>query len=205
MPTRRSLCFFLPLPSCPSTLVVNWYPAYSCWFFFGLPRTASTPFMVADLFPKAPGCGVLFMCTKTSQLVDLFHHPAIVSSRDVQRSHCFNVLMLASCHWLSFAGIYLFMVVSRFFRRHLVVVWDAWFCEGSKVIFRYGLALLKMYKKRLKALSEFIRCQREISRKPNRKKKSDHERKRERKKKKRKRERKRGLDLYRADPAQQRV
>ncbi|CAM9661879.1 unnamed protein product, partial [Laminaria digitata] len=36
--------------------------------------------------------------------------------------------------------------------KHLVVVWDAWFCEGSKVIFRYGLALLKMYKKRLKAL-----------------------------------------------------
>ncbi|CAN0450204.1 unnamed protein product, partial [Hapterophycus canaliculatus] len=38
--------------------------------------------------------------------------------------------------------------------RYLVVVWDAWFCEGSKVIFRYGLALLKMYKKRLKAQSE---------------------------------------------------
>ncbi|CAM9603061.1 unnamed protein product [Ectocarpus sp. 12 AP-2014] len=36
--------------------------------------------------------------------------------------------------------------------KYLVVVWDAWFCEGSKVIFRYGLALLKMYKKRLKAL-----------------------------------------------------
>eukprot|EP00903_Cladosiphon_okamuranus_P022524 g20721.t1 len=36
--------------------------------------------------------------------------------------------------------------------RYLVVVWDAWFCEGSKVIFRYGLALLKMYKKRLKTL-----------------------------------------------------
>lgn len=40
-------------------------------------------------------------------------------------------------------------------KRYLVVVWDAWFCEGSKVIFRYGLALLKMYKKRLKALSEW--------------------------------------------------
>ncbi|CAN0010368.1 unnamed protein product [Scytosiphon promiscuus] len=36
--------------------------------------------------------------------------------------------------------------------KYLVVVWDAWFCEGSKVIFRYGLALLKMYKKRLKGL-----------------------------------------------------
>ena len=41
--------------------------------------------------------------------------------------------------------------------RHLVVVWDAWFCEGSKVIFRYGLALLKMYKKRLKALSKLAK------------------------------------------------
>lgn len=37
-----------------------------------------------------------------------------------------------------------------------MVIWDAWLCEGSKVIFRYGLALLKMYKKRLKALSESL-------------------------------------------------
>ncbi|CAN0172252.1 unnamed protein product, partial [Discosporangium mesarthrocarpum] len=36
--------------------------------------------------------------------------------------------------------------------RHVVKVWDAWLCEGSKVLFRYGLALLKMYKKKLKAL-----------------------------------------------------
>lgn len=48
--------------------------------------------------------------------------------------------------------ILLRMFVPIFPLRHLVVVWDAWLCEGSKVIFRYGLALLKMYKKRLKAL-----------------------------------------------------
>lgn len=45
-------------------------------------------------------------------------------------------------------------MINIFVFRHLVVVWDAWLCEGSKVIFRYGLALLKMYKKRLKAMSE---------------------------------------------------
>lgn len=52
------------------------------------------------------------------------------------------------------ADLYTFTTITRY----LVVVWDAWFCEGSKVIFRYGLALLKMYKKRLKALSKSCRC-----------------------------------------------
>jgi Rab-GTPase-TBC domain len=36
--------------------------------------------------------------------------------------------------------------------QHAMAVWDAWMCEGSKVLFRYGLGLLAMFKRQLKAL-----------------------------------------------------
>jgi Rab-GTPase-TBC domain len=42
--------------------------------------------------------------------------------------------------------------------QHAMVVWDAWMCEGSKVLFRYGLGLLAMYKRQLKALQVRSLC-----------------------------------------------
>ncbi|CAM9850918.1 unnamed protein product [Chrysoparadoxa australica] len=44
------------------------------------------------------------------------------------------------------------LFVSLLRPQHVVLVWDAWLCEGAKVLFRYGLALLKLFRKRLKVL-----------------------------------------------------